>query len=356
VARGIDPTPDSHDHDRRLSRRDFVGRAAVATAAVVGTSVVAGAVIRRRGEARPWDDDAFAPPGQARVAVVSRASYAGDLTGVVLDGLRAIAADVSGARVLLKPNLVEYDPGSVINTDPRLVAATIEAMRRLGAASVIVAEGPGHRRDTTYVMRASGLLEAMHDVDAPFIDLNVAPATPVGLRSHYTPLSTLWIPEAIRTADVVVSMPKMKTHHWAGVTLSLKNCFGCLPGRVYGWPKNALHWVGIDNAIVDVVGAVRPSYAIIDGIVAMEGNGPIDGTSKQMGVLVFGDDPVATDTTAATMMGFDPSRITYLREAARFLGQGDTAQILQVGEDPSAHMSAFQPAPGTELAASSGSF
>ena len=73
-------------------------------------------------------------------------------------------------------------------------------------------------------------------------------------------------------------MPKMKTHHWAGVTLSLKNCFGCLPGRVYGWPKNALHWVGIDKAILDVAGAVRPGYAIVDGIVAMEGNGPIDGT------------------------------------------------------------------------------
>ena len=65
-------------------------------------------------------------------------------------------------------------------------------------------------------------------------------------------------------------MPKMKTHHWAGVTLSLKNCFGCLPGRVYGWPKNALHWQGIDGSILDIAGVVRPAYAIVDGIVAME--------------------------------------------------------------------------------------
>jgi uncharacterized protein (DUF362 family) len=137
--------------------------------------------------------------------------------------------------------------------------------------------------------------------------------------------------------------------------LSLKNCFGCLPGRVYGWPKNALHWVGIDNAIVDVAAAVRPSYAIVDGIVAMEGNGPIDGTRLDMGVLLFGNDPVATDTTATTMMGFDPSRVTYLREAARFLGQGDPERIAQVGEDPSGHSVSFTPAPGTESVAT-GSF
>ncbi len=343
------------DPDAKLSRRDFIGRAAVATAAVVGASVVGTAVIRRREEDHLWDASAFPPVGQARVAVVSRTTYDGDLTGTVMDGLRAIDTDVAGAHVLLKPNLVEYDPGSVINTDPRLVAAAVEAIRRLGAASVTVAEGPGHRRDTMYVTRASGLMEVLKDVDAPFTDLNVARATPVGLRSRYTPLDTLWIPEVVRTADVVVSMPKMKTHHWAGVTLSLKNCFGCLPGRVYGWPKNALHWVGIDNAIVDVAGAVRPSYAIVDGIVAMEGNGPIDGTPLDMGVLLFGNDPVATDTTATTMMGFDPSRITYLREAARFLGQGDLELIAQVGEDPSDHVMSFTPAPGTESVAT-GSF
>ena len=99
----------------------------------------------------------------------------------------------------------------------------------------------------------------------------------------------------IADADVVISMPKMKTHHWAGLTLSLKNCFGCVPGRVYGWPKNALHWAGLEQAILDVAAAVRPDYAIVDGIVGMEGNGPISGTPVAANVLVFGDDPVATD-------------------------------------------------------------
>jgi uncharacterized protein (DUF362 family) len=115
-------------------------------------------------------------------------------------------------------------------------------------------------------------------------------------------------------------MPKMKTHHWAGATLSMKNCFGCMPGRIYGWPKNVLHWSGLQEAIVDIAGAVRPDLQLVDGIVAMQGNGPIDGTAVDAGVLVFGTDPVATDTTAAMLMGLDPTGIWYLREAGRFLG------------------------------------
>jgi uncharacterized protein (DUF362 family) len=128
-------------------------------------------------------------------------------------------------------------------------------------------------------------------------------------------------------------MPKMKTHHWAGVTLSLKNCFGCVPGRVYGWPKNVLHWAGINEAIVDVSAAVHPHLQIVDGIVGMQGNGPIQGTPMPAGLLVFGADPVATDVTAARLMGFDAARVPSIAAAARFLGQGDPERIDQVGED-----------------------
>jgi len=245
----------------------------------------------------------------------------------VIDGLREIGADVAGRSVLLKPNLVEYDPQTVINTDTRVVAATAAAMRRLGAASVIVGEGPGRRRDTQFVVTASSLLEALDAVETRFVDLNTAELVRVPLHSSFTSLGELWLPAPVVDADIVVSMPKMKTHHWAGATLSLKNCFGCVPGRVYGWPKNALHWAGLGEAIVDTAAAVRPEIQIVDGIVAMEGNGPIQGSPINVGVLVFGLDPVATDATAARLMGFDPTRISYLADAARFLGQGDLERI-----------------------------
>jgi uncharacterized protein (DUF362 family) len=250
--------------------------------------------------------------------------------------------------------MVEYDRRAAINTDPRLVVAAVEAFRRLGAASVAVGEAPGHRRDTGYVVRASGLADALAHVEAPFIDMNVSAAGPVPLHSSYTTMGALWLPEAVTGADIVVSMPKMKTHHWAGVTLSLKNCFGCLPGRVYGWPKNALHWQGIERSILDIAGAVRPSFAIVDGIVGMEGNGPIDGTAKDVGLVIVGDDPVAVDATTAHIMGFDPTRFTYIREAGRFLGVADLDRIEVRGEEPDTVIDPFAPAPGFDGAAAVG--
>ncbi|MEA2557403.1 MAG: hypothetical protein QOG88_941 [Actinomycetota bacterium] len=337
-----------------VERRRFLKGAAVVGAGVAAGAVGAELLVRHKGSqsptvgtplapnARPaFDPASFAPPGEARVAVLRHTSYDVGLESVVAQGLAAIGADVSGAHVLLKPNFVEFDALSAINTEPRLVAAAALAFRRMGAASVTVGEGPGHRRDTQFVMGSSGLSDVLATIDVPFVDLNTDAVRPTRLRSSYTDLRELWLPDAVAKADIVVSMPKMKTHHWAGVTLSLKNCFGCVPGRVYGWPKNALHWAGLERSILDVAGAVRPDYAIVDGIVGMEGNGPISGTPISAGLLVFGDDPVATDVTAATLMGFDPEKIDYLREAGRFLGQGDRAKIRQVGEDPQTDVKDF---------------
>jgi uncharacterized protein (DUF362 family) len=327
---------------RPLARRAFL-RGAVAGGAVV----VAGGVGLRTllREPRPWDEAAFPPAANAHVAVLTASNYDGPLETTVLDGLRAIGADVRGANVLLKPNLVEFDPLTTINTEPRLIAAAVLAFRRLGAASVRVGEGPGHRRDVQDVVTRSGLAEVLAGVEAPFVDLNAAAVRRVTLRSHYTDLGELWLPTPVLDADVVVSMPKMKTHHWAGVTLSLKNLFGTLPGRVYGWPKNILHWAGIEQSILDIAGAVRPSYAIIDGIVGMEGNGPISGEPVESGVLVFADDPVAADTIGASLMGSDPERIPYITEAGRFLGQTDRDRIQQRGEDPERLIRSFAPPP-----------
>jgi len=314
-----------------MDRRTFLKRAAQVSAGAAVVGVGAGLWLRRPD--RPWDAAFFRPPGRPRVAVVRATSYDGDLEGTVESGLRAIGADVAGRSVLLKPNFVEYDPGAAINTDPRLVAAAALAIRRLGAASVTVGEGPGHRRDTQFVMTSSGLLDALAAVDVPFVDLNTAALVARRLHSHFTDLDELWLPRPVVDADVVVSMPKMKTHHWAGVTLSIKNCFGCVPGRIYGWPKNVLHWAGLQQAIIDVGAAVRPHLQIVDGIVGMQGNGPIQGTPIPAGLLVFGDDPVATDVTAARLMGFDPERIPSISQAARFLGQGNPELIHQAGED-----------------------
>jgi uncharacterized protein (DUF362 family) len=124
----------------------------------------------------------------------------------------------------------------------------------------------------------------------------------------------------------------MKTHHWAGVTLSMKNLFGVMPGSYYGWPKNVLHLAGLVESILDINATVKAELAIVDGIVGMEGDGPILGPAKSAGVLVVGTNPAAVDATAARIMGVDPERVRYLAQAAGWLGPIAEDGIRQVGE------------------------
>ena len=116
-------------------------------------------------------------------------------------------------------------------------------------------------------------------------------------------------------------MPKMKTHHWAGVTLSMKNLFGVMPGVVYGWPKNVLHHAGIPGSILDINAAVRPHLAIVDGIIGMEGDGPIMGTPRHAGRARHGDEPPRRRRhLPARLMGINPWHVAYLASASGRLG------------------------------------
>ena len=148
--------------------------------------------------------------------------------------MRLFPLDVRGKMVVLKPNLVDYLPGSAINTHPTLVLAAAEAFRRLGAKSVAVAEGPGHQRDTQLVLSESGYQESLRGEKLRFVDLNRDELMRTPLRAGYTGMKELWLPRTVLEADFVVSMPKIKTHHLSGVTLAMKNMFGIVPGtRVY---------------------------------------------------------------------------------------------------------------------------
>src|SRR5262245_31626271 len=147
-------------------------------------------------------------------------------------------------------------------------------------------------------------------------------------------------------ADWIVSLPKMKTHHWGGVTLAMKNMFGVMPGFYYGWPKNVLHWHGIDRSIFDINATLRatgtPHLAIVDGIVGLEGDGPIMGTPKQAGVVVMGTNFAAVDATSARVMGVDPHKVPYLSATEGWLGPLAEAHITQRGEAIAAVRTDFQ--------------
>ncbi len=189
---------------------------------------------------------------------MAAASYDLDLSDAIGRGVRELGLSMAGKRVLLKPNMVEYQRGTIINTHPSVVAAAAEAALRAGAREVVVGEGPGHRRDTEYLLTATGLYDHLRDLKLRFVDLNHDDVRRVPLRSRFMDLPDFALPVSVLDADIVVSLPKLKTHHWAGMTCGMKNLFGVVPGAVYGWPKNVLHFHGIPNAIVDLAATIRP--------------------------------------------------------------------------------------------------
>ena len=132
-----------------FDRRDFLKAIPLAAAAASAC---------RRDPYRAAD---FSLPARSPVALLPAAGYDADLAGTIARGLEMLGASVRGLRVFLKPNIVEYEAGSVINTHPHVIAGVADAARRAGAREVVVGEGPGHRRDTEYLVTATGLSELM---------------------------------------------------------------------------------------------------------------------------------------------------------------------------------------------------
>ena len=304
-----------------ISRRDLlIGTGAVAAGASVSVPYF---WPRYRQDRRPR---------RSRVAVLRVDDYLQSVEYSLGRGLQLFRLDVKSKTVVLKPNLVDYIPGNAINTHPILVVAAAEGFRRLGAKEVIVAEGPGHQRDTQLVLFESGYESLLRENGIRFIDLNRDELTSVNLSADYSGLKRLWLPRTILGADFLVSMPKVKTHHWSGVTLSMKNMFGVVPGNKYGWPTNILHWHGIQESIVDLCATVPVHFVIADATICMEGNGPLNGSPRWLGCVVLADDLVAADATCARLMGLEPDRVAHIHEASKFLGNSSPNLVEQMGE------------------------
>ena len=282
----------------------------------------------------PFDESAFVVPPRSAVALLPAADYAVDFADLISRGLDLfdLGSQIAGRSVLLKPNMVEYEQASVINTNPLVVAGAAVALRRHGAREVVVGEGPGHRRDIEYLLTETGLYEHLQELRVRFVDLNHDEVHTVALGSDFAGFGELALPRAVLDADLVVSMPKLKTHHWAGLTAGMKNLFGVVPGSVYGWPKNPLHIKGLTASILDLTATVRPGLTIMDGVVGMEGDGPIMGQPRATGFIAMGTDVVALDATCARVMGIDPEKVPYLLVGGEFLGNMSAEKIDQRGE------------------------
>lgn len=307
---------------RGLTRRDVLMAAGAGLVLGVGSLVVPKRYFRM--------------PQRAQSFVAKVAHYQLDIADAITRGIRDLGVtpeELKGKRILLKPNLVETASGAPhINTHPLVLRGTIEAFLRLGAAKVMVAEGPGHRRDTLAVYEESGLADVLTEDRIRFHDLNYITGYELPNAGRQSRMKMLTFPALFKEVDWIVSVAKLKTHHIAGATLSMKNLFGVMPGLYYGWPKNVLHHAGIENSILDINATLKPHFAIVDGIVGMEGDGPIMGDPKKVGVLVMGRNLAAVDATCCRIMGIDPYKVSYLERADKWLGPIGEDAIEQRGE------------------------
>jgi uncharacterized protein (DUF362 family) len=284
---------------------------------------------------------------RSRVSIIRAASYGVELMGLIRNILLEHRVDARQKNVVLKPNLVEFSTDAPINTNPIFVAAAAEAFQSMGAASVRIAEGPGHRRMTLDMAEAAGFFHAIPRFESRFTDLNLDEVTKVRFIQPFSSMSSLYLANTVLACDLLVSLPKMKTHHWAGATLSMKNLFGVVPGGIYGWPKNVLHWAGIDESVADLHSIFPRQFCLVDAIEAMEGNGPILGTKKQMGLVIGGSHPPSVDAACSEIMRIDPKKVGYLKLTAS-RSKFDIYNPQQIGENISQVASKFALHPDLE--------
>jgi uncharacterized protein (DUF362 family)/Pyruvate/2-oxoacid:ferredoxin oxidoreductase delta subunit len=276
----------------------------------------------------------------AKVAIVRCADYE---PGRVLEAARR-AFDLLGGlgrviqpgqKVLVKPNLLSAaEPDRAVTTHPSVVRAMVTLAREAGA-TVWVGDSPGgiEWNVTARVLDVTGVGAAAREAGAEVKDFDAATARLVECPQGAV-LKHFALAGPVLDADLVVSVPKLKTHGQALYTGAVKNLLGCVPGG----GKIRMHRLAPQSrqlaaALLDIYAVVRPRLALIDAIVAMEGAGPNHGDPRPLGLLLASEDAVAADAVACHVIGYPPRSIHILSQATeRGLGEGRLSHIEVVGE------------------------
>ena len=210
-------------------------------------------------------------------------------------------------RALIKVNFIttkNWETGAT--TDPMVVEALVHRLRELGK-EVIIVESDAQTTNADKAWIASGMNEIGERLDVPFINMR-----------HVDEKIELDVPDGrelkkikvakIATESGIISAAKLKTHMGTKVTLGLKNMFGMLTTKF----KGQYHVRGMDKVIHDINKTIPPHVTVIDGFIAMEGKGPVHGNPVKMDTIIASVDPVAADTVASRVMGFEPEEIDHI--------------------------------------------
>ncbi len=277
-------------------------------------------------------------PEKSVVCVERVASYenAGELAAAVDEIFRPFGgvSHILGGRkrVLLKPNVLRAaSPADAVTTHPEVVRAVARAFLDAGA-EVMVGDAPGGDPGPALpVFQKSGIEAVCTDLGIKLVNFQKEGVKEITLSGCVVPKVTVARP--VVEADLVVNLPKLKTHELTQYTCALKNVYGYIPGFLKGKlhvkAPSAREMAKIFCALHE---AVPTAFTLVDGILAMEGPGPSAGDPMQAGLMFGGTDPVAVDTAAVTAMGYQPEKMVVLQEAVRRgLGCGDPEQIELVG-------------------------
>ena len=226
-------------------------------------------------------------------------------------------------KVLIKVNFITdktWDTGAT--TDPIVVEAIIKKLEDL-PLKIYVVESDATITNADKAFEKTGMKDMCERNDVEWLNLRYVKDKIKLDISNGEALQSITVPRLVKES-AVISAAKLKTHINTTVTLGMKNMFGLLPDKF----KGKYHMKGISKVVVDINTVLRPVFTVIDGFVGMEGRGPTDGTPVQMNLIIAGRDPVATDATAARVMGFNPYEITHIRKAyEKGLGNSETQII-----------------------------
>jgi uncharacterized protein (DUF362 family) len=228
--------------------------------------------------------------------------------------------EIAGKKVLIKPNVLRSsDPQEGITTHPAVLRAVVEKVETLKPASIIVGDNPGMANygQNELSFQKSGLMEA-----AKGYYLNIGNDS---LPKKFNPdfMAQVSLSRAVVEADIIISLPKFKTHGLTVITGAIKNSYGFLPGA----QKAKLHKAAgnpdrFNEMLVEIFRLRVPELFLVDAVVGMEGNGPVSPDLREIGLILASDNAVALDAVIAVMMGCEPGRLRFLQKAKE-LGLGD---------------------------------
>ena len=258
------------------------------------------------------------------LAVRKAVSLAGGLDGIVN----------SESKVLIKPNIASRDKsGCGKITDARVTQAITKMVLEKRPKSVIIGEGSAvgydfpDLQDTMKALEESGTREVAAKLGVPLVDLNTDRHREVEVPNPLV-MKSVKIAQTALESDVIISVPVMKTHIRSAVTLSVKNMKGVMPGA----EKKKTHRLGLELAIADLNSIVRPHFAVVDGLMGMEGLWEYPDDCVPMGLVGAGRDPIAVDSVFAQIMGLESKEIMHLVYCQeKGLGKCDPGRIEVAG-------------------------